>query len=209
MKVVATSDLHGTLPRIPKCDLLLIAGDVCPVWNHDLFFQDIWLRSTFKDWLADQPARKVVGCWGNHDWIGEKDPPVVPGITFLTDEMLEFEGYRIWGSPWQRRWYDWAFNLDEPELNLKYEQMPDCDVIVSHGPPYSYGDKAPRGRDGFELTGNQVLLRRIDEMRPKLVVFGHIHCGKGTWTRGGTILSNVSFVDENYHPKLMPQMFEI
>ena len=62
MKVVATSDLHGTLPPIPACDLLLIAGDVCPVWDHKLFFQDIWLRTTFTDWLRAQPAKKIVAC---------------------------------------------------------------------------------------------------------------------------------------------------
>jgi len=206
MRVVATSDLHGTLPSIPKCDLLLIAGDICPVNNHKLFYQDVWLRSVFAPWLRKQPARKVVGCWGNHDWIGEKDPPILKEITMLTDELLEFEGLRIWGSPWQRRFYDWAFNLDEPELNLKYEAMPDCDVIVSHGPPYGYGD---RGHISGELCGNKVLVRRIDEIKPKLVVYGHIHSGKGTWTRGGTILANVSFVDENYYPTYNPQMFEI
>ena len=60
MNVVAISDLHGFLPETPPCDLLLIAGDVCPVWNHRWQFQRKWLREVFGPWLEAQPARKVV-----------------------------------------------------------------------------------------------------------------------------------------------------
>lgn len=105
MKVVATSDLHGFLPQIPPCDLLLIAGDVCPVWNHRLPFQRKWLRETFTPWLESLPARKIVGVWGNHDSIAESNPDKVPPLpwTNLIDEVIEWEGLRIYGLPWQLR----------------------------------------------------------------------------------------------------------
>ena len=66
MKIVAISDLHGQLPTVPECDLLLIAGDICPVHNHKLFYQDIWLRSVFAAWLRQQRAKRIIGVWGNH-----------------------------------------------------------------------------------------------------------------------------------------------
>ena len=31
MKFVATSDIHGDLPKIPECDAVLICGDISPV----------------------------------------------------------------------------------------------------------------------------------------------------------------------------------
>lgn len=212
MKVVAISDLHGQLPKIPECDLLLIAGDICPVWEHDVFFQQHWLKHVFNPWLKEQPANWVVACWGNHDWIGVEFPNIELECTVLTDAgSIIYHGdksYRIWGTPWQRRFHDWAFNLDEPELNLKYEAIPECDIIISHGPAYGYGDRAPR-KGGYERVGSMVFTKRIDEIKPKLVVTGHIHSDPGIWTRGGTIICNATMVNEQYQMVYEPRVFEI
>jgi Icc-related predicted phosphoesterase len=210
MKVVAISDLHGYLPEIPECDLLLIAGDICPVTNHKLFFQKFWLKTVFADWVKAQPAKYVVACWGNHDWIGVEEPhPHAPCCcSFLTDECAEirhYGTYRIYGMPWQKRFCDWAFNLDEPQLSMKYEAIPDgVDIIISHGPAYGYGDKTPR-----ERTGSMAFLKRIDEIKPKLVVTGHIHCDPGIWKRGDTIICNATLLDDNYRVANEPRVFEI
>jgi Icc-related predicted phosphoesterase len=206
MKIVATSDLHGTLPEIPACDLLLIAGDVCPVWDHKIPFQQEWLDTVFRRWLERSLAKVIVGVWGNHDWIGERAPELVPDLPWcvLTDEMVTAMGLRIYGTPWQRRFMDWAFNLDVPELHAKHMAIPECDILVSHGPPYGYGDQV-----GIERTGSAALLNRIHQIKPKLTVFGHIHCDPGTWTRDGMILSNVTLMDDYYRPRYQPRVFEI
>lgn len=50
MKIVATSDFHGVLPpveSIPECDVLVIAGDVCPLRDHGVEFQRSWLLTNF------------------------------------------------------------------------------------------------------------------------------------------------------------------
>ena len=204
MKVVTVSDLHGILPKIPEADLLIIAGDICPVYDHTFFWQNKWLITVFKPWLLANPVKSTVGVWGNHDLIAEKHtPPNLPWHV-LTDEMVKLFGLRIYGLPWQRRFYDWAFNLDEPELSQKYEAIPECDIIVSHGPAYGYGDKTPR-----ELTGCQTFTRRIDELQPQLVVTGHIHCDPGVWKRGETTIVNATLVDEQYREANPPRVFDI
>lgn len=206
MRIVATADLHGTLPPIPECDLLLIAGDMCPVWDHKIPYQAHWLDTVFRRWLDDVPATSVVAVFGNHDWIGEKMPELVPDLPWhiVTDEIVTIEGRSIYGLPWQRPFNNWAFNLDEPELSEKYKAIPGCDIIISHGPPYSYGDKV-----GTENTVSMAFLKCIHQIKPKLVVFGHIHCDPGTWSRNGTILSNVTLMNDAYQPVYPPRVFEI
>jgi len=64
MLVTAVSDLHGFLPPIDPCDLLLVAGDVCPVDDHRPPAQAMWLDTTFRRWLDAVPATHVVGVAG-------------------------------------------------------------------------------------------------------------------------------------------------
>src|SRR5580658_8754431 len=96
-RIVAISDQHGVLPEIPACDLLLIAGDVCPVSNHAIDFQAAWLAAEFRQWLKCVPARKSVFIAGNHDFVFEQRsgflPPSFPA-TYLQDSGIEWEGLR-------------------------------------------------------------------------------------------------------------------
>jgi Icc-related predicted phosphoesterase len=208
MRIVCTSDLHGHLPVIEPCDLLLIAGDICPAHNHTRPFQRQWLADTFAPWLNSIPASECVMVWGNHDWIAEQSPHLVPPLraAILTDRLHESSGLRIYGLPWQRRFMDWAFNLDTPELYEKYAAVPPCDVIISHGPPHGYGDYSPFEK---EHCGSRGFVEAIDRVQPKLVVFGHIHEGAGQWERGPTTLINASQMDERYRPVHAPWIVEI
>lgn len=207
MKVVAISDLHGHLPAIEPCDLLLIAGDICPYWNHNLLFQKVWLNTVFRDWLRSLSAKYIVATPGNHDLIFEQKPHEVPTLpwSLRIDDIAQVGDISVYCVPWQRRFFDWAFNLDEPELNKKYEAIPDCDIIVAHGPVYGYGDQAPRGR-GFENVGSKAFLKKVEEIKPALVVYGHIHEARGDWiiNDGKTMLANVTHVNGKYEPAHRP-----
>jgi Icc-related predicted phosphoesterase len=213
MKIVAISDQHGVLPEIPPCDLLLIAGDICPVRNHGAHYQAAWLDTEFRQWLDTlRQVRQVVGIAGNHDFVFQNEPGLVPRDlrwTYLEDSLTEFECLTIWGTPWQPWFHEWAFNGTPELLQQKWALMPaQLDILVVHGPPHGYGDAVPR-RGGVEHTGCPHLLRRIEQIKPRLVVFGHIHEGRGEWRLGESILANVTILDVRYHQAFPPWEWEM
>lgn len=204
VRVAALSDPHGHLPRTPECDVLVIAGDVTPTDDHDPAFQARWLAESFAPWLAEQPATEIVGVAGNHDFVFEQRPDLVPELpwTYLQDAGAEVGGRMFWGSPWTPWFFDWAFNAprgDTAEVFLRerYAPVPDgADVLVLHGPPAGLGDRTSRG----EAAGSNAALELIDRVRPKLVVYGHIHEARGRFARGDAMLVNASHVDLGYEP---------
>jgi Icc-related predicted phosphoesterase len=207
--VAAMSDLHGYLPATPPCDLLLIAGDLAPFLGIEA--QAGWLGGTFKEWLDQVPAREVVAVAGNHDWIFERAPHLVPNLRwrYLQDSGVELFGLKIYGTPWQPRFFDWAFNLDEPELEAKFNRIPDgTDIVVAHGPPFGFGDLAMRLSGGVHV-GSPSLRNRLLAVKPRLCVFGHIHEGRGVYHEDGVEFANVSVVDQQYERAHAPMVFEI
>lgn len=210
MKIVAISDMHGHLPvncpAIDNADMVLIAGDICGGGRAKQ--QLHWLRSKFKPWLEKIDA-PVFGVAGNHDWpfFGLEFPEIKKEVeslklnwTYLEDSGTEFQGLKIWGTPWQLEFYDWAFNLKEHELAEKWALIPeDTDILICHGPPKGFGDRT----QGGEEVGSISLLKRIEDIKPKLVVYGHIHPARGHWDYDGVRLANVTIVNEQYqmvHP---------
>ena len=58
MRIVAISDLHGNLPAVPPCDLLVVGGDICPDRYDseidarlDPSQQERWLHEPFAEWV--------------------------------------------------------------------------------------------------------------------------------------------------------------
>jgi len=215
MLISIVSDLHGYLPEIEDCGLAIICGDICPVHNHDIDFQEVWLREDFNDWLWECPAEEIVLVPGNHDFIFEKYPKIVSDVACVTliDQLHEYEGLKIWGSPWQLPFDNWAFNLPEEELDKKYSLIPtDTNIIVSHGPPYGFGDLAPAipgMRVNSEHRGSKSLTDHILRVKPRFVVCGHIHEGYGVYKLQDTTIVNASLMDGSYRPINEPFYFEV
>lgn len=204
MRIATTADLHGFLPDTPACDVLVIAGDITPTSDHDVAFQARWLQESFGPWLEQQPAGAIVGVAGNHDFVFDRAPELVPDLpwTYLQDSGTEIDGVRFWGSPWQPWFFDWAFNApkedtEEVFLRSKYEAVEEgTEVLVIHGPPRGFGDTTSRGME----VGSVAELELIERVGCKLAVFGHIHEGRGAWEHAGARLVNASYVDLQYAP---------
>lgn len=217
MRICAISDTHGMQHKlnIAECDVLIIAGDICPLRDHTPEFQSNWVKYTFRPWLDDQPAREKIFIAGNHDIVFEIAPGLLPqdfGGVYLRDAEHVFEGVKFYGSPWQPPFCDWAFNAPEEQLALAWQMIPnDVDVLITHGPPYGLRDKTLGGPYGpSEHAGSPSLRYELDErLRPELHVYGHIHPAYGCVQRNGTLFANVSICNEQYKPIHPPLYYEL
>ncbi len=103
------------------------------------------------------PADEIVLVAGNHDQSIEAwGVPDGLRCHYLQDEALELLGLKLWGTPWQPWFLDWAFNAPRQDgeafLAGKFDAIPpDTDIVVGHGPPRGYGDRAAR-RGGYSTS---------------------------------------------------------
>lgn len=207
MRICCISDLHGYFPPVPDCDLLLLAGDYAPAFKYRPFS---YYQTRMEPWVKEAAEKcKVIGVAGNHDELFQQYPDLIPKMDweYLQDSGTEFQGLKIYGSPWQPEFYDWAFNAKEEKLRDIWALIPvDTDILLLHGPPNGIGDHVVADD---KHTGSPSLLERIQEIKPKLVVFGHIHDGYGRYDIDGTIFVNASHVNERYAPTREPIIVEL
>jgi Icc-related predicted phosphoesterase len=210
VKIVAVSDLHGYYPEIPECDILLIAGDI--LGPSDPFIQSAICSGPLMIWLKKVPVKNIVMVAGNHDIIFEQYPSLLPkwpdNLYYLQDSGVELFGLKIYGSPWQIRFYDWAFNEDEENLVHIWAKIPNnTDVLVTHSPPYGYGDSDIKGR----MLGSPSLTHRILDIQPKIACWGHIHDGYSNkpYMIKNTMGFNVSLCTNSYKPMNSPIIIDL
>lgn len=206
MIIDTISDLHGHLPKLEGGDLLIVAGDLTAKHTYQEYF-------LFANWLRYQDYKCKIFIAGNHDPLIQ-DTDLIEDVfngcdsEYLCDSGIEFEGLKIWGSPWTPI-FDGinpnckAFTGTERELAKKFELIPsDTDILITHGPPSGVLDKTVWG-DHVGSTSLQDELYS-ERMTPKLHIFGHIHEAYGQIENVAmmscTHFVNCSHVDESYKP---------
>jgi Icc-related predicted phosphoesterase len=196
MKIVFISDTHGQHENLvlPEGDMIIHAGDVSKRGG-------MAEMENFLNWYESLPFKYKVFTVGNHDFLAENAPALFKKLipdncVYLENSDVTIEGIRIWGSPITPWFYDWAFNRQRGADIAKYwAKIPiGTDIVVTHGPVYDILDRTTRG----DLTGCEDLRAKLEEIKPKYHVFGHIHEAYGMKTVGETTYINASVLDEQY-----------
>lgn len=220
MIITLISDTHTKHNEItkdlPGGDLIIHAGD----WTSMGYPREM---KNFLNWYESLDYNWKVYIAGNHE-LGFRDNTLETyDIIEFYEETLDYledglkliggfdepvsEHLKIYGSPWQPEFCGWAFNLprDGWELEQKWNDIPlDTDILITHGPAFGVLDKV-KGRN--DNLGCELLRERIDVVKPKIHVVGHIHSSHGYYFDGNTHFFNASVLNEQYKYEYKPFTF--
>jgi len=207
MKILAIADTHNQHNSLvlPEADMILHAGDISRRGEE----QEIL---AFLSWFKNLDYRYKIFIAGNHDFYFERTSPetikeIIPeNVIYLCDSGITIEGISIWGSPVTPTFFDWAFNRNRGEaISRHWDLIPQgTDILMTHGPVAGILDKTVRG----EHVGCVDLLKKVQELKPKYYIGGHIHEAYGKLEAEGTTYFNASVLDERYRLKSEPWLFE-
>jgi Icc-related predicted phosphoesterase len=200
MRLIVISDTHGlhnSIDGLPDGDVLIHAGDFM---NSGYDVQDIL---SFNRWLGKQPFKHRVVCGGNHDRYFEDAPhqarSLLTNATYLENSGVMIDKVTFWGSPYTPEFLNWAFMYPRGTSAQRYwSQIPDnLDVLITHGPPFGILDQTAPGEAHL---GCEELLNAVEEKKPRVHLFGHIHGGAGTLENRATRFVNAAYLNERYKP---------
>jgi Icc-related predicted phosphoesterase len=183
MKIILISDthtFHGYLNLPTDADMIVHSGDISSRGHkHEVL--------NFFTWYSSLPYKYKIFIAGNHDFLFENDPDFIKenlpeNLIYLENSGIEIEGLKIWGSPIQPYFRNWAFNRFRGEDINKYWQMipTDTNYLITHGPAYKIHDMVNNFYNPDVYVGCKDLKNRLF-MLPELKIFqfGHIHEARG------------------------------
>lgn len=188
-------------PNLPEGDLLIHCGDFTYMGFDTMSESEV---SANFDWLGGESHKfkRMIGVAGNHDWGFSRDT-FEPFMQLLFDDEIEFDGLRIYGTPYVPKFFDWAFMESETVLANRYAEIPEgLNILITHGPPDGILDINKHGNH----CGSTSLRSRLRDMkqRPLIHCFGHIHPHNGNQPQHteemGIKFYNAAYVDEEYNP---------
>jgi Icc-related predicted phosphoesterase len=208
LKFVAISDTHcrHRVLKLPKADVIIHAGDIS-YKGKEVEVID------FFDWFSKLSYTYKICIAGNHDFFFEREKQelirkrIPENVMYLQDGGVEIDGIKIWGSPVTPWFFNWAFNRKRGKQLVNHWKMipADTDILITHGPPYGILDSIINETN----AGCIDLLRTVQQIKPKVHVFGHIHEAYGQVKRNGIHYINASLLNESYELVNKPILFDV
>lgn len=128
---------------------------------------------------------------------------------YLENEQITINGIRIYGIPW-------VFEKKTEDISRVYSDIPtNTDILITHAPPYGYGDvmgstideKGKTSTPGAH-SGQLSLCKAVHNVQPKFHLFGHAHEGYGCYSNGNTTFINAATCTRNLIPSRNPVVFD-
>lgn len=218
----------------PEADFLIVAGDFLGnYWPgrgaHGEIAQQLNELEAL-DRLCGQLKyegvyKEVFIVAGNHDWCFEKSNKLsrnrIKNAVYLQDEAVNVgtpEGgiVKIYGTPWQPFFCDWAFNFPDHYADFFraraharrcWDLIPeDTQILITHGPAHGILDETYEGLH-VGCTWLKERLQHLPHLR--LHVCGHIHHSRGQKKIGSTLFVNAAICGEDYAPTNPIQVVKI
>lgn len=237
MRIVCISDTHGLhkimedLNPLPEGDVLIHAGDCTNIgkpnevkefveWFMNIkgFGSKIFIAGNH-DWAFEeinQPHHKGDFDWYNHlmneENLSQSDVTYLEDSGFTIDSSEFSKPIKFWGSPWQPEFYNWAFNLPRSgdELKKYWDMIPDdTSILITHSPPSEIRDFVNNWRQPVRNVGCELLRFRVEQIKPLVHVFGHIHEAYGVEFNKDTLYVNASTCTERYVPSNKPIVIDL
>lgn len=177
--ILHISDTHSIYYDVlPHADILIHTGDFS-IGGHYREYE------IFNEWLAKFHFKHKIVTLGNHDldFYMENDVDAydeadikLKNATILdrVDGVTNMLGINFYAVSWNYD-HEWDFKVKKGVVIEKnYYKIPDdqpIDILLTHGPARGYLD--------LINSGSAELQQQIFKTKPKLHLFGHIHCMHG------------------------------
>jgi Icc-related predicted phosphoesterase len=178
MRILFTSDIHGETKAFRRFAELLrnddynigcISGDLMPYTESPLEVEHRYKK------ILSSVHKHILFVMGNDDGIIDSDWESEGFIQNVHNRRLNIGGYNYVGYQFTNPFIGGRFEKQESEQENDFKELKQLidksTILITHGPAYGILDKIGTG----ESVGSKALLNLVNETKPRMHLFGHIH----------------------------------
>jgi Icc-related predicted phosphoesterase len=182
MKIYAVADIHGAQYRVNeireiieenKPDIVCICGDITQFGPADI--------ATL---LLDQIPGKILAILGNIDPVDVLQGVNKNHVENIQHRRYVYKGVSFLGVSGVSDEETFSFFSNQATASF----LKNIDVLLTHVPPYGFQDMVFFGRH----AGSKIIYEIIQDIKPRLVLCGHIHEDPGFSNADKTVVVNCS-----------------